>query len=262
MKIKTPAKLNIGLDIVGKRADGYHLLDTVMQTIDLYDELEFETRDDGKVVLECDSDHVPEGEESLVVKAVRALTEKGMTIRLKCHIPSRAGMGAGSSDAAATLKAVNEIYKLGKSDEELETIGTGLGADIPFFIKGGRQRAMGIGEKLTKLNPVKEYYVVIKPEVEAVTKDIYKRYDEWEKKTANAVAKYELDGLECTNVLEHVTAVEFPIISEIKKKLLDSGAVAASMTGSGTAVYGIFEDIDKAKSCIENIGGGRLCQAC
>ena len=287
MKIKTPAKLNIGLDIVGLREDGYHLLDTVMQTVNIYDELEFIPREDGKVVLECDSAFVPVDGESLVEKAVRALTDRGMTIRMRCSIPSRAGMGAGSSDAAATLKAVNEIYALGRTDAELEAIGAKLGADVPFFIKGGRQRCEGIGEILTVLPETEEYYLVIKPQDEAITKDIFRKYDAWkdaitkqsvvpEKLTVSDAMKAwsvpfpdtaggasESDPVTSyINVLEPVTAAEHPVIYEIKKRLLEQGARLASMTGSGTAVFGIFDSKEAAEKCRKEIGEGIVCQAC
>lgn len=251
-----PAKLNIGLDIVGLREDGYHLLDTIMQTVDIFDELEFEPRDDGEVILECDSEYVP-ADDSLVVKAVRALTDKGMSIKMKCNIPSRAGMGAGSSDAATTLKAVNEIYCLGKTAEELETIGSRLGADVPFFIKGGRQRCQGIGEILTELKKETEYYVVVKPEDEAITKSIFSKYDEWI--SSGGKEKCTRDYI---NVLEPVTAQEHPVIYEIKDKLIKYGARLASMTGSGTAVFGVFDSIEAAEKCIKQIGEGFLCQVC
>ncbi|MDO4938581.1 MAG: 4-(cytidine 5'-diphospho)-2-C-methyl-D-erythritol kinase [Lachnospiraceae bacterium] len=235
MRIKAYAKINIGLDIVGIREDGYHLVDMVMQTVDLYDELEIEPRDDGRIVITCDTPGVPTDGKNLAVKAARALLseedERGVSIFLKKHIPSQAGLGGGSSDAAAVLKALNELYALGKSDEELEAIGAKLGADVPFFIRGGCRRCQGIGEILSPAQDDHgDFVIIVKPEAGASTKEVYAAYDRLE-------CKPDTD-----NVLEAVTARMFPVITEIKDRLLAAGASLAGMTGSGTAVYGIFRE--------------------
>lgn len=235
MLTRAYAKVNIGLDITGIREDGYHLLDMVMQTVDLCDELELTLRSDGQVVLTCDTPGVPTDGKNLAVKAARALLpegdKRGVSIHLIKNIPSQAGLGGGSSDAAAVLKAVNEMYALGKSDRELETIGAGLGADVPFFIKGGCQRCQGIGEIL---NPAEdghgEWMIIVKPDAGASTKEVYAAYDRLEKKP------------DLPNVLEAVTAGMVPEVTEIKEMLLSCGAEFASMTGSGTAVFGIFRE--------------------
>ena len=236
MLIRAYAKINIGLDIVGRREDGYHLLDMVMQTVDLYDELEITTRDDGKVHLSCDRPDVPTDDSNLAVRAFRALIPagdpRGADIVIKKNIPSQAGLGGGSSDAAAVLKAVNEMYGLGKSDKELEDIGVKIGADVPFFIRGGCQRCEGIGEILSQAeNPYGEYVIIVKPEAGVSTKEIYMAYDRLEEKP------------ELANVLEAVTAAACPEITEIKHHLLSGGASFASMSGSGTAVFGIFREM-------------------
>ena len=249
MIYKAPAKINIGLDITGVRDDGYHLLDMVMQTIDVFDELDITGRDDGRIVITCDDPMVPTDERNLIYKAARALTDEGINVKLIKHIPSQAGMGGGSSDAATTLKAVNEIFGLGKSDSELESLAASLGADVPFFIKGGRQRCRGIGEILDALTPLKKYCVFIKPDACASTKEIYAEYDRLKPKLSGDVI----------NVLEPVTAAKFPIITELKNRFKEYGAETASMTGSGTAVFGLFEDKDKAQLCASEMGG-ILCQ--
>lgn len=235
MLTRAYAKVNIGLDITGIREDGYHLLDMVMQTVDLCDELELTPRSDGQVVLTCDTPGVPTDGRNLAVKAARALLpegdQRGVKISLKKNIPSQAGLGGGSSDAAAVLKAVNEIYGLKKSDRELEEIGAALGADVPFFIKGGCQRCQGIGEILSPAEDDHgDWLIIVKPDAGASTKEVYAAYDRLEEKP------------DMPNVLEAVTARKVPEITEIREMLTSRGAEYASMTGSGTAVYGIFRE--------------------
>ena len=235
MLIRAYAKVNIGLDIVGIRGDGYHLLDMVMQTVDLYDEITITPREDGRVVISCDVPEVPTDGRNLAVKAFRALIPdgdpRGVDISIKKNIPSQAGLGGGSSDAAATLIAVNEIYDLGKTEEELEKTGAELGADVPFFIRGGCQRCRGIGEILSPAQDDHgDWFIIVKPDEGASTKEVYAAYDKLEYKP------------DLPNVLEAVTTQMVPEIAEIKKALLAGGAVYASMTGSGTAVYGIFHE--------------------
>lgn len=250
MIYKAPAKINIGLDITGIRDDGYHLLDTIMQAVDIFDELEITPRDDARIVVSCDDPRVPLDEHNLIYKAIRLLTDKGVEIDLKKKIPMEAGMGGGSSDAAAAMKAVNEIFKLGYRVEELEQLAVKLGADVPFFIKGGRQRCQGIGEILTELPSQEYFYVIVKPDVSASTKEIYAGYDEMRPAVTEDVI----------NVLEPVTARIFPVINEIKNKLKEYGAERASMTGSGTAVFGEFRNKETAEKCADRIGG-KLCQS-
>ena len=250
MIIRAYAKINIGLDITGTRADGYHLLDMIMQTVGLYDELEVTARDDGQVVLICDKEGVPADESNLAVKAFRRLIpegdERGGNIVLRKNIPSQAGLGGGSSDAAAVLKAVNELYRLGKSDKELERKAAEIGADVPFFIKGGCQRCRGTGEILSPaLDTHGDYVIIVKPQAGASTKDVYDAYDRLTEKP------------DCANVLEAVTAEMFPVIRVIKERLLSAGAEFASMSGSGTAVFGIFREApDKSlvSSLVRNYG--------
>ena len=249
MIYKAPAKINIGLNIVGIREDGYHLLEMIMQTIDVFDILDITPRDDDRIIIECDDINVPTDERNLIYRAVRKLTDKGFDIRLEKHIPMQAGMGGGSSDAATALKAVNEILRLGKTVEELEQIGAELGADVAFFIKGGKQRCQGIGEILTPLPADKKYCVFVKPEVSASTKEVYAAYDK---------TKPQQTG-EIINVLEPVTAAVYPIIWELKKNFKMHGACIASMTGSGTAVFGLFDNKENAEICAEKTGGV-LCQ--
>lgn len=249
MKVKAYAKINIGLKVVGTREDGYHLLDMVMQTVDIFDEIEITPRDDGQVIVKADNPDIPTDGRSLVRKAVRALTDHGFDIMLKTNIPTQAGMGGGSSDCAEVLKAVNEILSLGKTASELEEIAVRLGADVPFFIKGGCQRCRGIGEILSPaVNPYGSYCVVVKPNEGASTVDIYKEYDSLGYEPA------------CANVLEAVTSAKLPIIKEIEQILIDAGADFASMTGSGSATFGLFREkaaADRAAEMLSQKNCGR-----
>jgi len=262
MRLRAYAKLNIGLDVTGTREDGYHLLNMVMQTVDLYDELELNLRDDDKIVVTCNDPTIPTDERCLVGKAIRKLTDRGMDVKLNTRIPTEAGMGGGSSDAAAALVAVNQMLDLGKTKEELAEIAVKLGADVPYFIYGGTMQCEGIGEKLTKLRDLPEcWFVIVKPQAGACTENIYKALDDIGYDHADM--EPVLSGIEdadikavaasMENVLETVTVPQIPLIGDIKKCLIENGALGANMTGSGSATFGIFEDEDRAKKAAEAV---------
>jgi len=256
MRVRAYAKVNIGLDVTGTREDGYHLLNMVMQTVEVCDELELELRDDDKIIVTCNDPSVPTDERCLVGKAIRKLTDRGMNVTLRTRIPTEAGMGGGSSDAAAALIAVNKLLDLGKTREELAEIALKLGADVPYFIYGGTMQCEGIGEKLTRLRDLPEcWFVIVKPSAGACTENIYRALDETGYRNADMTPVLEgiregrLDAVASSmeNVLESVTAVQLPVINEIKEFLTGHGALGASMTGSGSAVFGIFEDEASAR---------------
>jgi len=251
MKILAHAKINIGLDVTGIRADGYHELDTIMQEIDIADELEFENIDSGiELSIEFPATDnnpatdLPADESNLIVKAIRMLNADGIKVKLKKNIPMQAGLGGGSSDAAATLKAVNELKGLGLSIAELEAFAVKLGADVPFFIRGGAARCRGIGEVITSIEPLKYKVVIKKPEANAGTGGIYKKYDALDQTTIrhpDIDRLLEGDLTQVINVLENVTGAEIPEIKKIEDEMLRDGAVAACMTGSGSAVFGLYK---------------------
>lgn len=276
MKISAHAKLNIGLKITGKRPDGYHELDMVFLEIGYGDELEV-TKTDRGVILTCPDTSLPCDEKNLAYKAAALMLEKysiegGVEIHLEKHTPSGAGLGGGSSDAAAVMNAVNGLYGLGLLPEDMIADAAGIGADVPFFLSGGCQRAGGTGEKLDNIGTFPECaIVVIKPkDISVSTPAAYKAYDEMAESsdltTAGARTK-EIDLLTdairsgdlkavcraMTNDLEAPVTAGCPVISELRSMLMEEGAEGAMMTGSGSAVFGLFSGEDKAERCMESI---------
>ena len=271
MKLKAYAKINITLDIPKIREDGYHELSSVFQTVSLHDELEIDVTESDKneIILTCNEPNVPCDEKNLCWKAAKVFLEKygienkKICIDLKKNIPSGAGLGGGSSDCAETLKALNKLLEINASDEELEEIGVKLGADVPFFIKGGTQLAEGIGEKLTELKlPYPELsLVIIKPEAALPTVNIYKIFDGLPKeklpeasteKFLTEISKGDINAFKLTtNMLEPAAKTLCPEIGDAEKLLTENGAVSAMMTGSGSAVFGIFTDVNKAAEALE-----------
>lgn len=273
MKVKAYAKINLTLDIPKIRDDGYHELRSVFQQISLYDELEIsvsESKGENDILLTCNDPKIPCNAKNLCWKAANAFlnkygfTNKTVSINLLKNIPSGAGLGGGSSDCAETLKALNKILNVKASDEELEKIGVTLGADVPFFIKGGTQLAEGIGEKLTvlKLNyPKNLYAVLIKPNAELLTASIYKAFDglpkeNLPKESTKVFLERISDGTfeafcHTTNMLEPAAVSYCPDIKKIEALLMKCNAVHSMMTGSGSAVFGIFTDEESAKKALE-----------
>ncbi len=259
---KAYAKINLSLDITGIREDGYHLLSTIMQSISLHDTLSFEKCDDEGIFITCDDDTIPTDEKNIVYKAASKLfdsSEKeisnGVKIHLEKKIPHGAGLGGGSADAAATLIALNKLYDLGFSKKELLKIGVRVGADVPFCLNGGTILCEGIGEKLTPLIPLINFHaIIIKSEALSPTEAAYKRFDSMhistnfkQDKLLDSIAQGSIKKLSKNmfNVLEFITPRE--VIDEAKNALLDYGALSSMMTGSGSAVFGLF----KRKSAAE-----------
>ncbi len=259
---KAYAKINLSLDITGIREDGYHLLSTIMQSVSLHDTLSFEKCDDEGIFITCDDDTIPTDEKNIVYKAAAKLfdsSEKeisnGVKIHLEKKIPHGAGLGGGSADAAATLIALNKLYDLGFSKKELLKIGVRVGADVPFCLNGGTILCEGIGEKLTPLIPLINFHaIIIKSEALSPTEAAYKRFDSMhistnfkQDKLLDSIAQGSIKKLSKNmfNVLEFITPRE--VIDEAKNALLDYGALDSMMTGSGSAVFGLF----KRKSAAE-----------
>ncbi len=274
---KANAKLNLTLDICGVRDDGYHLLRSVMQTIDLHDDIELCPRDDGvSLELVCEGneasghDTIPGGADNLVCRAaelmLKRLGEGGVGIKLVKRIPAAAGMGGGSADAAAVLRGMNRLYEMGLADEELCEIGVKLGADVPFCIVGGSRLCEGIGEKMTGLKDIGRIDLVYaKPLIDVPTGRIYRMYDEEGEANAHpdnegicrlidrgGVTAEELSEY-LGNVFEPLVERMHPEISRIKEELIKAGAAGALMTGSGPTVFGLFKDSESAKEAAEKI---------
>lgn len=265
--VKGYAKINLGLDVIGKLENGYHLLRSVMQQIDLYDTVELSrlseaaVTDNGmRITLTSDSDAVPLDQSNLAYKAAKLLLEhdsisEGVHIHITKRIPVAAGLAGGSTDAAAVFMGMNELFGLGHSKDELQELGVKLGADVPFCIMGGTALAEGIGEKLTPIQTMPEMYIVIaKPSIGVSTKYVYENlrleqvtHPDTEKILAAMQRKdlAEMTGL-LGNVLESVTIEKYPLIRELKDAMLETGAVGSLMSGSGPTVFGIFDTMEKA----------------
>lgn len=267
MKIRAPAKINLGLRVVGKRADGYHLLDTIMVAITLFDELEIKKRkpdkSKGKQVAQlrvtCDHPLVPRGEKNLAYRAASLLLhEAGVTAPLDIHIRKRipvgAGLGGGSTDAAAALVGITRLLKLHFSPRRLEKLAACLGADVPFFIRARPVRARGIGDRLTPLKRVPPWWLVILyPGFPVSTAWVYGNLRlNLTKSRANTKLSTLLTSAPkfadlLVNDLEVVTVKRYRRIKRLKDSLIELGAARALMTGSGSAVFGIFGSREKAK---------------
>ena len=270
VKQKAYAKINLSLDILGRLENGYHIVKMVMQTINLCDELIFETQDrecpSMEITLAADSGEIPDGEDNLIVRAVRRMEYKygirrDLRITLNKNIPVAAGMAGGSTDAAAALRAVRDLFVPDVSDEELQKIGVTLGADIPYCVTGGTQLSEGIGEVLTVLPDAPQCGLVIcKPPVGVSTGEVYKRYDSLQEvrhpdidAQIEAIRKGDLAGMagECGNVLEEVTGALYPRIGEIERFFEREGAIVSKMSGSGPTVFAIFADKKDAARAAE-----------
>lgn len=264
------AKINLSLDVTGKRANGYHDVRMIMQSIDLHDTLIFEKIDDG-IELTTDNEELNKesdgGKDNLIVKAYKAIKDYtgfkgGVRIKLIKRIPIAAGMAGGSTDAAAALRGINQLYDLGLSTKQLEEIGVKFGADIPFCVEGGTKLSEGIGEIFTKIpTPGHTLLVICKPNVNVSTKEVYEKLDGMPEVkhpdvdaalNAIAVKDNELLATCMGNVLEDVTCLLLPIINDIKADMIRGGAEVSMMSGSGPTVFGIVKD-EKTQNKLVNL---------
>lgn len=271
---KAYAKVNLSLDVTGRLDNGYHLVDMIMQTVNIYDELSFE-RTDGEIVLESDCGELPLDENNLIYKAIRLIQEEcgvtgGLRVFLKKNIPIAAGMAGGSTDCAATLMAMDELYSLKLGTKRLMELGVKLGADVPYCILGGTARAQGIGEKLTRLpNCPTLKLLVAKPDLNVSTKEVYTGLDALENLPHPGVddmvraiesgnGRAVAAGL--GNVLECVTIPLHPVIREIKDRMLELGAINSLMSGSGPTVFGIYEKDEELQKAYEALAESGLAK--
>lgn len=258
-------KINIALDVLYKRDDGYHEIDTIMQQIDLKDTIILRNIDNG-IKIECNDDSIPLDETNLVYKAWEMIVEKtnvkrGIHIVIDKRIPVAAGLAGGSSNAATVLKGLNTLWDLNLSVEELMSIGSEIGADIPFCLLGGTAQAKGIGEKLTKIKSFRDKHILLANIGVPITSAyVYKNLDLRNINSRidiNSIVKsieddniYEVAN-NMANILESVAVREYPEIDEVKKDMLRNGALGSLMTGSGPTVFGIFDDEEKLYRCKE-----------
>ena len=265
--LKAHGKLNLYLDITGRRADGYHLLKSVMQSVSVYDTLTFERTEGEGTELVCADPYFPKDSSNLICKAAVRFFERagvapcGLRATVEKRIPSMAGMAGGSADCAAALIALNELFDRPLGRDELLELGAGLGADVPFTMIGGTVLCEGIGEKLTALPPLENlWFAVVRPEVRISTPEAYRAFDSLGDIERKSYGSFEAaviardaagiaDGI--FNALE--AAVSEPEIDRAKARLIEGGALGAMMTGSGSAVFGVFSDRAAAERCIERM---------
>lgn len=259
--IAAPAKINLSLDITGKLENGYHALDTIMQTISIEDKITL-AKTGRQISVLCDHPQVPQGNGNICHKAAEAFFEKtalegSVIITIDKNIPVAAGLAGGSSDAAAVIKGLNLLYGTGLTQREMCEIGLKCGADVPYCIVAGTCRAKGIGEKLTKLPSFAGVYIVlVVPDFFVSTAWAYKNYDlnktDEKPRTEELISYIRGRDIKNTaermvNVLESVTAKKHPEIQEIKNDIKKSGACGSVMSGSGPSVFGLFENEEKAR---------------
>lgn len=263
MRLRAFAKINLGLDILRKREDGYHEVRMIMQTIQMYDVLEMKKVKKPGISLSVNYPYIPSDERNLVYKAAKLLMDEfqvkeGVDIRLEKFIPVAAGMAGGSSDAAAAMVGMNHLFKLGLSEKDLMDRAVNIGADVPYCIMRGTALAEGIGEKLTRIAQVPDCYVLIgKPGIGVSTKTAYESLQldkiQFHPDIDGMIRDIENGNLlamtdKMGNVFESGIIGKYPVIGEIKDLMEANGALKAMMSGSGPTVFGIFDDREKMEA--------------
>lgn len=267
--LKSRAKVNLSIDVLGKREDGYHLVEMIMQTIDLYDKLKITEIEENSILIKSNSLDIPLNEDNIMYKAVNLLRdqfniEKGIEISIEKNIPVAAGMAGGSSNAAAVLVGLNKLWNLGLSENELKDIGLKLGADVPFCITGGSALAEGIGEELTNIKGLPEdlNILVCKPNIFVSTKEVYQslNMDKVKRRPKNkelidALQKEDVKFISenMVNVLEEVTSLKYSEIGQIEDIMIKNKALGSMMSGSGPTVFGLFDNKDCAIKAKEDL---------
>lgn len=262
ISLKALAKINLGLDVVRRREDGYHEVRMIMQTIHLYDRLDIKRTKESGIQIQTNLSFLPVNENNLIYKAAKLLMDEfsitdGVSVKLDKRIPVAAGMAGGSTDAAAMLFGMNRLFSLGLTKRQLMERGVQIGADVPYCIMRGTALAEGIGEELSQLPPMVKCPVLIaKPSISVSTKFVYQNlklddttiHPDIDRLIEDIKAKNLHDiAAHMGNVLETVTIPNYPVIDEIKKHMLSHGAVGAMMSGSGPTVFGLFDDEATAK---------------
>lgn len=277
IQLKALAKINLCLDVLRKREDGYHEVRMIMQTIGLYDELELRKIKQPGIQVRTNLYYLPANENNLVYKAAALLMEEfhitdGISIQLQKKIPVAAGMAGGSSDAAAVLWGMNQMYSLGLSRKELMERGVRLGADVPYCILRGTALAEGIGEKLKPLPPMPKCYILIaRPGISVSTRTVYENLHAGELRpeqhpdvdaAIRDIRNRDLAGLSAHmgNILEEVTIPDHPVIDRIRQCMKKEGALGAMMSGSGPTVFGIFDTQGKARKAYRAIKAAQLAK--
>ena len=275
IRLKARAKINLGLDVVRRRKDGYHEVKMVMQMLRLYDQIDIEKTQESGILVRSNLSFLPTDERNIAYKAAKVMIdqfglEQGVIIRIEKHIPVAAGMAGGSTDCAAVLYGMNKLFGLRLNQKKLRELGVKLGADVPYCLMRQTALSEGIGEILTPISPLQDCPILIaKPSVSVSTRHVYEhlKLDEQTMHPdidgiVTALADGDLYGVtdRMANVLETVTVPEHPVIDEIKKQMMASGAVNALMSGSGPTVFGIFDDEEKAKKACEDMKASGLAR--
>jgi len=264
LHLESPAKINLRLEILKKREDGYHEVRTVLQKINLFDTLLFSLTKERKISITTNHPHLSTGKNNLVYQAVQSILKKsdyrgGVRIEIEKRIPLGAGLGGGSSNAAATLKALNQLLKMGLSKKELMEMGVGIGADVPFFILEGAAIGSGIGERLKEIKLPGLWYVLIYPNFEVSTRWAYQNFVLTKRQFHFNLQTFMRSLVEISrglrNDLEEVVSEEYPQIGLMKRMLYSCGALSALMTGSGPTVFGIFPEEKSASKAYRKIKG-------
>lgn len=275
ISLKALAKINLGLDVVRRREDGYHEVRMIMQTIYLYDRLDIKRTKESGIQIQTNLSFLPVNENNLIYKAAKLLMDEfsitdGVSVKLDKRIPVAAGMAGGSTDAAAMLFGMNRLFSLGLTKRQLMERGVQIGADVPYCIMRGTALAEGIGEELSPLPPMVKCPVLIaKPSISVSTKFVYQNL-----KLDDTTVHPDIDLLiediksknlydiaaHMGNVLETVTIPNYPVIDGIKKHMLSHGAVGAMMSGSGPTVFGLFDDEDTAKKAYKAMRSSHLAR--
>lgn len=275
MRLQAFAKINLGLDVLGKREDGYHEVRMIMQTIRMYDQLDMRKSVEPGIHLTTNKKYIPVDENNLVWRAAKLMMDtcgiiEGVSIHLHKVIPVAAGMAGGSSDAAATLVGMNRLFHCGLSKEKLMELGVQIGADVPYCVLRGTALAEGIGEKLTVLPPMPDCWILIgKPGISVSTKYVYTTLD-----LNTDTVHPDIDGMKKAledgnlygitermgNVLQDVTIPAYPEVERIKEQMKTLGAVNAMMSGSGPTVFGIFDNEEKVQKACQKLRESGSCQ--
>ena len=273
LSLKAYGKINLGLDVLRRRDDGYHEVRMIMQTVGIYDRIDLIYKETPGITVETNLYYLPDNENNLVYKAAKLLmdefhVQKGVHIRLRKYIPVAAGMAGGSSDAAAVLFGVNKMFSLGLTTEQLMDRGVKIGADVPYCVMRGTALSEGIGEILTPLPVPPQCQVLIaKPGISVSTKFVYENLHANELRPEQhpdidgmmeAIKQKDLYGIadRFGNVLENVTIPAYPVIQEIKDLMLEQGAVGSLMSGSGPTVFGLFTNPKAAAKANEEMRFG------
>lgn len=267
IKVLAPAKINLTLDVTGKRPDGYHNIETVMQTVDLYDEVTINDNDSGEITISCNYEDVPCDESNICHKAAKRFFDynkmdvKGVHIDINKKIPTQAGLAGGSSDGAAVIMGLNAMFGTMLNVKEMHEIAEKIGADVPFCLVGGTKLCTGIGTTIKKLPTFRcENIVIAKPNAVSVsTADAYRKVDALNPHPSytNEMVKslYSRDIFRITTTIfnDFELALKIPEVIDLKGKMLKLKARGVGMSGSGSAVFAVFTSSRRAKKCYEKL---------